>query len=108
MPEPLSPGQLRLDPALAPLLVLATESVPFLEAAFGASSQGIQARILRDEAGAPMVRVVVLVAADDATDLDSLLRRFDQTWWLANCHRGEGRLVFDYETLPVHKEDDDA
>ncbi len=28
---------------------------------------------------------------------EQALRHFDREWWLDNCHRSDGSLVFDYE-----------
>jgi iron-sulfur cluster repair protein YtfE (RIC family) len=43
-----------------------------------------------------MLNAVVRVSADFG-DPEGALRAFDAAWWLDNCHRSGGALVFDYE-----------
>jgi hypothetical protein len=86
-------------PAMPALYALALEATPALEAAFGAVLNWTELRMLRDEGGDALLLVVARVDSHDTAYLDGLLRLFDETWWLANCHRAGGQLVFDYETL---------
>ena len=44
-----------------------------------------------------MLRVAVQLPATIANDAESLLDAFDEQWWLENCRRSNGALVFDYE-----------
>lgn len=74
---------------------LVEEARPFFAEAFAGVLAGIELR--PDGCG---LRVVALVTSDDLPRLERCLRTFVETWWLANCHRSPGLLVFDYETLP--------
>ena len=44
-----------------------------------------------------LVSVIVRLPASFG-DPEAALRAFDADWWLANCHRSDGVLAFDYET----------
>jgi len=44
-----------------------------------------------------MLKVAVQLPADFAGDPERALRSFDREWWIGNCHRSRGSLVFDYE-----------
>lgn len=90
------------DPHLARLRGVVQEARPFVEAAFGAVLREIVVQVVHDAgSGDSLMRVVARVASNDTAYLDGLLRLFDETWWLANCHRSGGQLVFDYETIPA-------
>ncbi len=73
---------------------LIQESLPFLWEAFGRYHISIRRQ---DTEGEDLCRVVVLLPPDYQGDPGDALRRFDETWWLSNCHRANGNLVFDYE-----------
>jgi hypothetical protein len=64
---------------------LLSEAVPPIEKAFGSlrrrqHSEGSRA-----------------AAADFGHDPEVALESFDRDWWLDNCHRSDGALIFDYE-----------
>lgn len=42
-------------------------------------------------------KAVIEIPPDFQGDPEAALRSFDEDWWLANCHRSDGGLVFDYE-----------
>jgi hypothetical protein len=44
-----------------------------------------------------LVKVAVQLPADPQGEPERALRYFDEQWWLKNCHRSGGALVFDYE-----------
>lgn len=73
-----------LDESLAPLL-----------AAFPGVDAIVVRRLVTDEGD--LWRVLVQVPADQEVDYERCLHTFDQAWWLQQCHRSAGDLVFDYE-----------
>jgi hypothetical protein len=80
------------EPTLFNLLV---EAVQPLQTAFGATRLfQIRAQHSDDDA---LLRVAVRVPADYRDDPERVLRSFDRDWWLDNCQRSGGALVFDYE-----------
>ncbi len=78
------------EQAVFPLLV---EAVAPLNNAF--CGQVFHLRVLYSDDGR-LLKVEALLPAD-FHDPDQALRSFDQAWWLDNCHRSGGALVFDYE-----------
>jgi hypothetical protein len=44
-----------------------------------------------------LLKVAVQLPSNFSDDPESALRSFDREWWLSNCHRSGGVLVFDYE-----------
>lgn len=82
---------MRTDTDLAALLA---EARPHLGRAFGVSRTGL--RYQRTDDGVHW-KLVMLLPRDFSGDPEACLRQFDETWWLNNCHRSGGRLVFDYE-----------
>jgi hypothetical protein len=44
-----------------------------------------------------LLKVAVQLPVDFGTDPEIALESFDSDWWLDNCHRSGGALVFDYE-----------
>ena len=44
-----------------------------------------------------ILKVAVQLPADFDRDPERALQSFDEEWWLNNCHRSGGVLVFDYE-----------
>jgi hypothetical protein len=79
------------EPALYPLLLAAVRP---LQNAFG---QGriiqVRAQVSDDDS---LVKVAVQLPATFG-DPEHALLSFDASWWLDNCHRSGGALVFDYE-----------
>jgi hypothetical protein len=87
---------LEQEPELYRLLV---EAVRSLQNAFG---DGLIMQLRVQSSGDESVlKVAVQLPADFAGDPERALRSFDAEWWLDNCHRSGGALVFDYETLPT-------
>ena len=79
------------EPALSGLL---SEAVPPLQAAFGERRMlHIRAQYSDDER---MLKVTVQLPVAFG-DPEPALLSFDRNWWLDNCHRSGGALVFDYE-----------
>jgi hypothetical protein len=74
---------------------LLNEAVEPLRAAFG------EVRLIRVKAQAhdddKMLRVTVQLPSNMNSDPEDAIHRFDTDWWLDNCHRSRGGLVFDYE-----------
>lgn len=79
------------EPALYALLV---EAVDQLKNAFG-EGWIIQVRVQSEDDS--FLKVAVRLPADFGDDPERALRSFDAEWWLDNCHRSGGALVFDYE-----------
>jgi hypothetical protein len=80
------------EPALAALLI---EAVKPLQNAFG------EGRVIHLRAQASdddsCLKVAVQLPSNFDGDPERALRSFDAGWWLDNCHRSGGALVFDYE-----------
>ncbi|WP_287129964.1 hypothetical protein [Candidatus Cyanaurora vandensis] len=83
---------LQEEPNLYELLM---EAVKPLEDVFG-TSRIIQIRVqLADEDY--MLRVAVQLPSNFEGEPEHKLNSFHEAWWLDNCHRSGGTLVFDYE-----------
>lgn len=83
---------LREDPALAALLI---EAVKPLRNAFG-EGRILQLRVQSSDDDS-FLKVAVQLPSHFDGDPERALRSFDAGWWLENCHRSGGALVFDYE-----------
>ena len=83
---------LATEPALYSLLI---EAVEPLRHAFG-DKRLIYARIQSSDQDS-LLKVVVRLPANFGGDPECALQIFDEEWWLNNCHRSDGALVFDYE-----------
>ena len=81
---------LREEPALAPLLI---EAVTPLKKAFGERRIQLRSQAADDDT---FLKVAVQLPVD-FPDPENALLSFDSAWWLNNCHRSSGALVFDYE-----------
>jgi hypothetical protein len=81
---------LEKDPTL---FVLLGEAVQPLKRAFGDNLLRIRVQDADDDS---LLKVAVHVPADFATP-ETALQSFDSEWWINNCHRSTGTLVFDYE-----------
>jgi len=84
------------EPVLASLLI---EAMQPLSTAFG-DGRLIQVRVQHSDEHA-LLKVAVQLPAGFAGDPEQALRSFDAIWWLNNCHRSGGALVFDYAFLEV-------
>jgi hypothetical protein len=83
---------LQEEPELYPLLL---DAVDPLRQAFG-EKRLIYIRVQTcDEDN--ILKVAVWLPAGFGDDPERALQTFDQAWWLKNCHRSGGALVFDYE-----------
>jgi hypothetical protein len=80
------------QPALYTLLI---EAVRPLHNAFG-ERRLIQIRVQSSDDDS-LLKVAVQLPADFSGDPELALRSFDRNWWLDNCQRSGGALVFDYE-----------
>ena len=80
------------EPALHALLL---EAVKPLQDAFG-EKRIVQVRVQSSDEDS-LLKVAVQLPADFGADPERALRSFDEAWWLNNCHRSGGALVFDYE-----------
>jgi len=83
---------LATEPALHSLLI---EAVEPLQHAFG-DKRLIYIRILSSDEDS-ILKVTIRLPANFGVNPESALRAFDDEWWLNNCHRSRGVLVFDYE-----------
>ena len=80
------------EPRLFALLI---EAARPLRAAFGErAALQLRAQYSDDDR---LLKVGVRLPADFGADPEQALRSFDAQWWLKNCHRSGGALVFDYE-----------
>jgi hypothetical protein len=86
------------EPVIASVLL---EAVQPLSTAFG-DGQLLQVRVQHSDEET-LLRVAVQLPADFVGDPEQELRSFDAMWWLNNCHRSGGALVFDYEILLLDK-----
>lgn len=75
------------------LFLLLTEAVQPLSRAFGDSLLRIRVQNVDDDS---LLKVAVQIPADCAAP-EMALQSFDSEWWINNCHRSTGTLVFDYE-----------
>lgn len=83
---------LEKEPALFTLL---REAVTPLQNAFG-ERRIVQVRVQFSDDDS-VLKVAVQLPADFGGDPERALGSFDGEWWLDNCHRSGGALVFDYE-----------
>ena len=72
------------------------ESVEPLQNAFG-KDRVLQIRVQIHDDGDVMVKVAPQLPIAFADHAEPALDSFDEQWWLKNCHRSNGSLVFDYE-----------
>jgi hypothetical protein len=77
------------------LYTLLVEAVSPLKNAFG-EGRIVQVRVQFSDDDS-LLKVAVQLPADFENDPERALRSFDEDWWLSNCHRSGGALVFDYE-----------
>lgn len=81
------------EPALFTLLV---EAMRPLQKAFG-EKRLLHIRVQYSDDDS-LLKVAVQLPANFGNDqAEQALRSFDKEWWLKNCHRSGGSLVFDYE-----------
>jgi hypothetical protein len=83
---------LEAEPALYGLLI---DAVKPLQHAFG-DKRIVHVRVLSSDEDS-ILKVAVQLPADFGADPERALQSFDEEWWLNNCHRSGGALVFDYE-----------
>ena len=79
------------------LISLFEEARPHLRHAFP-NLRGLTVREQWGSDESPLVKVTVSLPPDFANP-EAALRMFDEEWWLENCHRSHGNLVFDYEQI---------
>lgn len=78
------------------LFALLEEAVRPLQIAFG-DKRIFQARV-RNSDDERLLKIAVQLPADlGGLNPEQALASFDTEWWLNNCHRSRGVLVFDYE-----------
>jgi hypothetical protein len=75
------------------LFTLLVEAVQPLQIAFG-DRRLFHVRVQYSEDNS-LLKVAVQLPADFGDDPERALRSFDREWWLKNCHRSGGALVFD-------------
>jgi hypothetical protein len=80
------------EPALYSLLI---EAVEPLQRAFGDKTL-VYARIQSADEDR-ILKVAVRLPANFGDNPEDALQNFDNKWWLYNCHRSGGALIFDYE-----------
>jgi len=80
------------EPALYGLLI---DAVKPLQHAFG-DKRIVHVRVLSSDEDS-LLKVAVQLPANFGADPEHALQSFDEEWWLHNCHRSGGALVFDYE-----------
>ena len=74
---------------------LLLEAVDPLRQAFG-EKRLIYIRVQTSDEDS-ILKVAVRLPANFGDDPERVLQAFDEEWWLKNCHRSGGALVFDYE-----------
>ena len=85
-------GLLEEEPALYSLLI---DAVAPLQRAFG-DRRLVYIRVQSCDEDS-LLKVVIRLPANFGGDPECALQAFDREWWLNNCHRSGGALVFDYE-----------
>jgi hypothetical protein len=85
-------GLLNDAPALGSLLMEAVK--PLRKAFIERPTLQIRVQFSDDDS---LVKVAVQLPAGLGDKPERALRSFDEHWWLKNCHRSGGALVFDYE-----------
>lgn len=78
-------------------LTLLSEAANWLDAAFGPGKLKLL-RLLQEDSGYSSVFGIVLWPGS-VEDGHAALREFDQSWWLANCHRAGGLVNFNIELI---------
>ena len=86
---------IRLLEAEPELYFLLVEAIEPLRQAFGEKTL-LYMRIQSGDEDS-LLKVAVWLPANFSNDPERALRSFDAEWWLNNCHRSGGALVFDYE-----------
>jgi hypothetical protein len=77
------------------LPVILLDAIPWLKKAFGNSAPfQLQLMVEEDE---PTILCGLVLWTESLTSAQEALRRFDESWWLSNCRRASGNLIFDYE-----------
>ena len=84
---------LEAEPALYQLLI---DAVAPLLHAFG--DKRVIHILVQSSDEDSILKVAVQLPASFEGDPERALQSFDAEWWLHNCHRSGGVLVFDYET----------
>src|SRR5262245_6258552 len=85
-------GLLEEEPALYSLLV---DAVAPLQRAFG-DRRLVYIRVQSCDEDS-LLKVAIRLPANFGSNPECALQAFDEEWWLNNCHRSGGALVFDYE-----------
>jgi hypothetical protein len=85
-------GLLAEEPALYSLLI---DAIVPLQRAFG-DRRLVYIRIQSCDEDS-LLKVAIRLPANFGGDPECALQAFDEEWWLNNCHRSGGTLVFDYE-----------
>ena len=75
------------------LFALLTEAVQPLKDSFGDRLLHIRVQTYDDDS---LLKVAVRLPAAFA-EPEAALQAFDSMWWMKNCHRSTGALLFDYE-----------
>jgi hypothetical protein len=83
---------LQEEPQLYPLLLDAVEP---LQQTFG-NKRLIYIRVQTSDEDS-ILKVTIWLPTNFGGDPERVLQDFDKEWWLKNCHRSGGALVFDYE-----------
>ena len=78
---------------------LLIEAVEPLHSAFG-ERRIFHIRVQISDDG-NLIKVGVQLPPDFGDDAERALHSFDSAWWLDNCHRSAGCVVFDYEIQDV-------
>ena len=86
---------IRLLEAEPDLYFLLIEAVEPLRQAFGEKAL-LYMRIQSGDEDS-LLKVAVWLSANFSNDPERAIQAFDEEWWLHNCHRSSGGLVFDYE-----------
>ncbi|MFZ0629720.1 MAG: hypothetical protein WA399_02090 [Acidobacteriaceae bacterium] len=77
------------------LPVLLLDAVPWLKSAFG-DTPTLQLQLMIEE-GEPATLCGLVLWTGALESAKEALRRFDDNWWLSNCRRASGNLIFDIE-----------
>lgn len=77
------------------LPVVLLDAVPWLKTSFGADAT-LQLQLMLEEDEPTSLCGLVLWTGSLAS-AQMALHEFDESWWLRNCQRASGNLIFDYE-----------
>lgn len=87
-----------LNESAKAIAALAMEGIVHLQRAFG--HEFSISLFPLDTPDGRILKVIIYIPSTYPRNPENALADFEESWWLANCHRSSGRLIFDYERIP--------